>query len=692
MADLRVGIDVGGTFTDGVMVRDGRIAIAKVRSRPDDIPAAILDCVDALGVELDAVDVLIHGSTVATNAVIEKSAPPFAHITTAGHRDILFIRRGDSQPFDTRWEPPTPIVARRHIFEVRERRAWDGAVLEPLDEAQARRVAELVLARGYRSASVTFLHAYADGGHERRMREILHEVVPGIDVSISSEVLPHYREFERSSTTAVNAALVPLVSTYLDALEARARERGLRRPVLVMQSNGGLATAAEAKRLPARMVRSGPAGGAVATHGMAAQLGIEDAIFLDMGGTSTEVAVLSGGEMRWTPEVEFAWGVPIRFPSVDIHSIGAGGGSIAHVEAGRYLKVGPRSAGADPGPACYDRGGEAPTTTDAQVVLGRLDPDALLGGRMPISRERAVRALDEHVATPLGQTLERAALGVIDVTTSNTVQAVRLMTVHRGLDPRRSQLLASGGSGPLYAADVARALGVETVVVSPYGAVACALGMVLADFQYDASATLLVREDELDLSAVEATFARFGDELARRLEDAGVPPQARAIERLLELRYDGQGYELPVPVDGSLDGARFAQVVAAFHAAHERAFGWSDAERLVEVVFARAVARGAMPGKPSLAVAPEPARADAGPRAARTRACWFSGHDEPLETPVLARELLAPGDRLAGPAIVEQPETTTLVPPGWRLRVDAHANLLLTLADGGEDREEAHDR
>ena len=689
----RIGIDVGGTFTDGVVVKDGRLNVAKVRSTPQDIASGILACCAKLGVDFRTAEMFIHGTTIGTNAIIERNGPPLAHVTTAGFRDILYIRRGDSEPYNLHWQTPTPIVRRRDIFEVPERLAWDGAVLTPLDEAAARRIARIIREKGYEAVSVTFLHSYANPSHEQRMQEILQEILAetgaDIDICLSSEVLPHYREFERSSTTAVNAYLIPIVRRYLSALSSAAAKRGFEHDLLVMQSSGGVMTAAEAARMPARTVRSGPAGGAIAAAALAQQMGLQHAILVDMGGTSTDVSVLIDAETRSTQELEFSWGIPIRFPSIDILSVGAGGGSVAWVDAGRFLKVGPRSAGAFPGPACYGQGGTEPTTTDAQVVLGRLNPQRLLGGGMQIRPELAEEAVRRAVATPLGIDTVAAAVGTLRVNTNNMMQAVRLMTVNRGIDPRDSCLIAFGGSGPLYAAEVARLLSIPRVVIPFYSGVMSALGTVLADHQYDKSATLLLRESEIECDAIEQLFRSFEAELNQRLTNAGIAAEQRVIERFLDIRYDGQGYELPIPLprgtyhdvavpipSRAFDQETFVLAKHKFHALHKREFGWQDQNWPLELVFARVSATGRVTGKPLL-LAPTDTGSGAGATIG-SRACYFLDYEEPCVTPVLDRTLLRPGEQFDGPAIVEQMDATTLVPPGFSARVDEWSNLVLS--------------
>lgn len=666
----RVGIDIGGTFTDGVLVDGDRVRIAKVPSVPEDPAQAIMDCCDKLGADLRDIAILIHGTTIGTNAVLEKKGPPIAHVTTSGFRDILHIRRGDSEPYNLLWQPPEPVVRRRDIFEVPERVAWDGSVVREFDEEAARRVAQIIAERGYPAVSVVFLHSYANADHEDRMNAILQDICPGVPVSLSYKVLPHYREFERSTTTAVNAYLMPLMAGYLSELTRRMKDAGFATSPLIMQSNGGVMTAAEAGRLPARTLRSGPAGGAVAAMYIGDELQLDDAIFIDIGGTSTEVAVRHGGQLRWTPELEFSPGLPIRFPSVEIHSIGAGGGSIAWVHGGSFLKVGPRSAGAVPGPACYGRGGTEPTTTDAQVVLGRLNPAALLGGEMPIDAALAHDVITEKIARPLSMSTSEAALGILRVTTNNMMQAIRLMTVNRGLDPRESCLIAFGGGGPLYAVEVARLLGIRKVVVPAFSGVTSAFGMVRSDFSYDESATLLWGEQELDADRLIAVLQELETRVSARLEEAGIPSEDRQLSWFVDMRYEGQGFELPVRIS---DASRLDGLRAAFHLLHQREFGWSHAEWPVEAVFARVSGVGAIRGKPARAVT-----MTEGSAREEARTCRFLDEPSSVEARVIHRHDVDTGERVVGPAIIEQIDTTTLLPPGAAAIVDADGNLIIS--------------
>lgn len=685
---MRVGIDVGGTFTDGIVLDGVRLHTAKVPTRPEDPARGILECLDALGVAGTDISLFIHGSTIATNAIIEKKAAPTAHITTAGFRDVLFIRRGDSVPYQLDWTPPLPVVRRRDIFEVDERIDAQGRVLTPLDVDGLRRVARIVAERNYPAVSVTLVNSYVNADHERTVKEVLEEECPDTLVCISAEVLPHYREFERSSTTAANAYLLPLISSYLEGLAIRLEGRGYAGEPLVMQSNGGLATHEEAARLPGKLIRSGPAGGAISGAQLAEACDLESAVLLDIGGTSTEVALLRDGRPGWTAELEFTWGVPIRFPAIDIESVGAGGGSVGWVESGRFLKVGPHSAGAVPGPACYGRGGEQPTTTDAQLVLGRLSESSLLDGGMHIHHDLAEKSLGQVLGVQLQESPLEVAAGMLHVATNNIVQAIRRITVNRGIDPRDAGLIAYGGNGPLYAADVADILGIDKVVIPVSPGVTSALGMVLADHEYDESRTLLMSEEAIDFDELELCFTEFEQSLEARLVRADIPVAQRSLERYLDLRYDGQGYEIPVALprreyedltvripDEPFIESTLVTIKDRFHAAHQREFGWSDPTWPVELVFARVIARGALEPKPWVESIVPAINLVELPAVRRRVVFPIQGVER--EVDVVHRSQLAIGTVIPGPAVIQQMDATTLVPPGWTAVVDKMQNLIM---------------
>jgi len=672
MGQVLVGVDTGGTFTDFVLVENGTVRVHKVLSTPDDPARAILQGLEELGAG-EGLAAVVHGSTVATNAVLERKGVPTGLVTTAGFRDVLEIGR-QTRPalYDLRVEREPPLVPRERRFEVVERLDERGGVLTPLDpESVAAAVAALQDA-GVTSVAVCLLFSFANPTHEAAVAEAVRAA--GMHVSASHEVLPEFREYERTSTVVLNAYVAPLMDRYLRRLEDEL-PRGV--PLRIMQSNGGSISAATARREAARTLLSGPAAGVVGAAYVASASGFEQTITFDMGGTSTDVALIDGAITETTDGK--IGGYPSKLPMIDIHTVGAGGGSIAWFDTGGALRVGPVSAGADPGPAAYGRGGEAPTVTDANVVLGRLIPEGFLGGGMALDVDAARRALGT-VAERLGTSPEAAALGVIRVANANMEAAIRVISVARGHDPRRFTLVAFGGAGPLHACELAANLRIPRVLVPSTPGVLSALGMLAADVVKDYVRTVMVPATGA-AEVVDPVLAELTDQGRADLLAEGLPDERITIERMLDLRYVGQSYELVVPYEGDMTTA-----VAAFHAAHERRFGYSDPGEPVEVVNCRVKARG-------LAERPNLPRREVDPNArvepVMHRPVVFAGADGPetRETPIYDRAALVPGARLRGPAVVTQYDTTTVVPPGWGGWVDAVGNLILepTPEEGARD-------
>ncbi|HET9017158.1 MAG TPA: hydantoinase/oxoprolinase family protein, partial [Thermomicrobiaceae bacterium] len=568
-----VGVDTGGTFTDFVLLDDGRVRVHKVLSTPDNPARAILQGLVDLGTggRLAAV---VHGSTVATNAVLEHKGVRTGLITTSGFRDVLEIGR-QTRPklYDLRVERQPPLVERALRLEVLERLDERGGVLVPLDPATVRAAIAALAEAGVESVAVCLLFSFANPAHEATVAEAARAA--GLHVSASHEVLPEFREYERTSTVALNAYVAPLMDRYLGRLE---EELPGRAPLRIMQSNGGSISATTARREAARTLLSGPAAGVVGAAFVAEASGYGQTITFDMGGTSTDVALVDGAITETTDGR--IGGYPTKLPMIDIHTVGAGGGSIGWFDAGGALRVGPASAGADPGPASYGAGGSEPTVTDANVVLGRLIPDAFLGGAMRLEVDAARRAV-ERIAGRLGTSAEEAALGMVRVANANMEAAIRVISVERGHDPRRFTLVAFGGAGPLHACELASALRIPRVLVPATPGVLSALGMLAADIIKDYVRTVMVGAVEAQ-AAVDPVFAELGARGEADLRAEGLPPDRIAIERYLDLRYVGQSYELVVPFDGEVPAA-----VAAFHAAHERRFGYSDSAEQVQVVNCR---------------------------------------------------------------------------------------------------------
>jgi len=659
-----LGVDVGGTFTDFLHWEDGRLRTYKRPSTPADPARAVLDGVADMGALPDEV---VHGSTVATNALLERKGARTALLTTRGFADTLVIGR-QARPWLYALHPtrPAPLVPDELRIELDERVSAQGEVLQPLNGAQLERALDHICAAGVESLAVCFLFSFLRPEHERMAAAAAAR--RGLRVSVSHEVLPEYREYERMSTTAVNAYVSPLMDRYLTRLDDALHRAGMRR-LRVMQSDGGSIGASTAGRLAVRTVLSGPAGGVAGAFAVAQAAGFPDAITFDMGGTSTDVA-LCPGRVLTRDETTIA-GLAVRVPIVDVHTVGAGGGSLARLDAGGALRVGPESAGADPGPACYGRG-DRPTVSDAHAVLGRLLPRFFLGGRMAIYPERARAAL-----ASLGEAfggVEQAAAAVIAVANANMERALRVVSVERGYDPRAFTLVAFGGAGPLHACDLADLLGIPRVLVPRFPGVLSALGMVVAPVTRDVSASAMRPADE----GLEEQLRQTVPELVARgraeLAADGHDVRAATAELVLSMRYAGQSYELPVQAPFSMSSGRAPRfnarsLCAAFHAAHLQRYGHADPNRPVECVSVRV--RVTLPPPP---VRLTPDFEDGDPHAGTT-AVWCEGRRR--RAAVLLRARLRPGQRYHGPAVVAQMDATTLIPPGWRATVDEMANLVL---------------
>lgn len=679
-----VGIDVGGTFTDFVVLDAGGLRVHKVPTTPDDQSRAIVTGLNALGIDTSGRDSvqIVHGMTVATNALLERRGAKTALLTTRGFGDVLVIGR-QNRPFLYRLSQARPpaLVEEGWRREVDERLDAAGAVVTPLDEAGVAALAADLAASDVQSLAVVFLHAFRNAVHEQRAAAILREHLPDLPLSLSSEILPEYREYERTATTVINAYVQPLVARYLARL-ARALAGS---PVRIMQSNGGAIGLAQAADQAARLVLSGPAGGVVGAFALAqAAGGTPDGangpqlITFDMGGTSTDVA-LCPGAIPTTAE-SLIDDLPLRLPVIDIHTVGAGGGSVAFVDAGGGLRVGPRSAGAVPGPACYGRGGQEPTVTDANLVLGRLDPQGFLGGAGDVGLdEAAARGVLAQLGQGLGLSVEAAALGVIRIANATMERALRRVSVERGHDPRQFTLVPFGGAGPLHACDLADALSIGRILIPPFPGVLSAYGMLAADVVYDASQTVLAQVDDLagDPGPLVERLTAVVDGLAQRV--TGVLAQdgidAPRIEAYLDLRYRGQSYELTVALALPVSAAAVHEAVQGFHAAHAQRYGYAMGEEPVEVVTLRVVGRA--PGV-SAALPTQPmGGADASAAYVGERGVWFAA-EAATPTPVYRRDQLRPGNHLHGPALVLQYDATVVIGPGWQGRVDTYGNLTLT--------------
>ncbi len=685
----RVGVDVGGTFTDLILVDEeaGRITVDKVPSTPDDPARGVVEGVRGLcekaGVPLGEVDNFLHGTTVATNIVLTHSGAEVGLLTTHGFRDILHIAR-HKKPFnfslqqELPWQS-RPLVKRRHRLTVHERvTVPDGEVLVPLDEDEVRDRVRALRTAGVEAVSVCLLHSYLNPDHERRIKEIVLEEFPEAYLSVSHEVLPLYREFERFSTVCLNAYIGPRVSRYVGRFDEALRGAGYSRDVQLMQSSGGMASVEAATERPVNLLMSGPVAGLIGGIWAGRMAGFDNVVTLDMGGTSADIGVAAGGQLRMRHLLDTKVGdYQAMVPMVDIDTIGAGGGSIAYVDEGDVFRVGPQSAGADPGPACYGRGGDEPTSTDAQLLLGRLRPDrGLLGGAMGLDLELA-RAAMEKVAGRLGVTVEEAALGALQIQKFGMAQSIELNSVRRGYDPREFTLVAAGGAGPLFACDIAFELEIPRVLVPPHPGITSATGLLATDLQHEFVATERHALKTLDRERLETRFNELSAQAAARLEADRVPKDRRLVHRLADCRYAGQGYEVRFDVPaGPVDDAWVEQLKEGFHEAHEREYGHRfDAE--IEIVNVRAVGIGRIEElRWAEAVAGEEDPAEA-LTVEREVVFDVGGRAERRLTPFYDRERLRGGNRIEGPAVIEQYDSTTVVPPGVTAEIDRFGNILI---------------
>jgi N-methylhydantoinase A len=675
-----VGCDTGGTFTDVFAVSEsGESRVAKVPSTPPRFDLGVIEGVRELGLDAAQVRTLFHGTTVTTNAVITKSGARSALVTTRGFRDILEIRRANREElYDILWDPPEPLVRRRHRLEVVERVDYAGEVVVPLDEASVRDVARKLRARAIESVAVCLINAHMNPAHERRVRAILQAELPEVHVSLSTDILPEPPEFERTATTVANAYCAPVLRRYMDTLEAALDEAGFNGDVvLVMHNGGGTMTTEYAKGAPVKTLNSGPAAGVIAGAAVAASCGRSDVVCLDMGGTSADIAVVRDGAPQLTRAFDLEWGMPIRFPSIDVISIGAGGGSIAWLDPAGYPRNGPQSAGADPGPACYGKGGTEPTNTDAQLVLGRVSNDVFLEGRMRLDVEKAREAIETRIAQPLGLSVEDAAEGVLRIANANMVKAIRLVTVERGFDPREFSLVAFGGAGPLHAVDLARELQMPEVIVPSHPGVTSALGLLFVDPLDDFSWAFVRRQDQIELEELEQRFAEMESRVTESLFKQGVAREGILVERSLDLRYIGQLHSVTVPL-AALNGEGLASAVTAFHDEHLRQYRYSHPDAPVETSALRVAARGTRTKPDLVAVRAKGLQ----PRVLeeRTREVHFGDHGW-LATRVVDRSSLAPGDALSGPAIVDQLDSTIVLPPGTSAIVDEVGNMIISIEE-----------
>ncbi|OFW08454.1 MAG: hypothetical protein A3H27_17540 [Acidobacteria bacterium RIFCSPLOWO2_02_FULL_59_13] len=677
---VRIAIDVGGTFTD-VFARDdasGKEWIVKVSSVPEDPSKGVFNGVQRLlkdnRLGPTSVSHLSQGTTVATNAILQRKGAKTALLTTRGFRDVLAIGR-QKRPdlYDLAKPKVEPLVPEELRFEVSERIRVSGDVEVALSEQDVRDVAAKMADARVEAVAICFLHAYRYPAHERLAMRVLRECLRGVYVCCSSEVLSEFREYERTVTTVLNAMLGPVVSTYVGRIKARLSESGINAAVSIVQSNGGMVSAEVASEKPVYLVMSGPSAGVAGAARLATEAGVPDAIAFDMGGTSTDVCLIANGMVPITSDREIA-SLPCRVPMVDVEAVGAGGGSIAWVDVGNLLKVGPQSAGANPGPAAYGKGNPQPTVTDANLVLDRLGSGSLLGGELTLDRDLAYRAIGTRIAKVLGLSVEDAAQGIIRVANANMVRAVRSVSLQRGFDPRRFTLIAFGGAGPMHAVSIAKELGISRVLIPPLPGVLCAIGTMGMGVRTDVVKSVLLPATEESLPLFRATVEDLIGQAQGWLSTQGYTEATMNV--VLDMRYRGQNYELQVHGCDLRSREDLNAAIASFHRVHEQAYGYSSRQRDIQVVNVRVAAF-----VPTSLIARTPQRGRApvvNKNLGASRDVLFDGETVRLRTPLFWRAALQAEEQLNGPAIIESLDSTTLIPPNSRARIDVAGNLIIT--------------
>ena len=678
---VRIGVDVGGTFTDIVCFdeQEGDFRLLKVPSTPDRPSTAVVEgtrrVLSQFEVPAESVGFFIHGTTVATNTILERKGAEVALLVTAGFRDVPYIMRQDRpRLYDYFQQRPQPLIPRERRFEVPERMLYTGQVSRPLQEEPTRQLLRRLKELEIRDIAVCLLHSYVNPSHERALRDWIRQEIPEARVSLSSDILPEFKEFERLSTTAVNAYVMPSVGSYLQRLEEGLDSLKIPSGLHIMQSNGGIMTSETAQSHCVHMVLSGPAAGALSGLVLGRKAGLDHIISIDVGGTSADVAVARDGNLHFAEESEIA-GQILKIPAIEINTVGAGGGSIAWVDSGGALQVGPQSAGAHPGPACYRRGGSRPTVTDANVVLGRLNASHLLGGEMAIDAELSAKAIEEGIAAPLGLELVEAAEGIVRVINAVMAKAIRRLSVEKGYDPREFTLVSFGGGGPLHAAELAADLQIPRVLVPPVPGVSSALGLITADFRHDYVRTVLWKQQQASLGQFKAQLGEMQAAALAQMKKEGVASDLVVFVAASDLRYEGQGFSLPVSFDlEELSGWNdLAPLIRRFHQRHQETYGYHDRQAATEVVNLRLAAIGRL-APATLAQLPR-RQPDPGPALEGTRKIYVEGRFTDAE--VYRRSGLGWGSVVTGPAIVEQLDSTTLILPGQRAETDEFGNLMI---------------
>ena len=695
MTGFRVGVDIGGTFTDIVFLgADGKIHTKKISSSVEDYAQAIADGLDQVfgetGLQASAVEELRHGTTVASNAILESKGALTGLITTKGFRDILEIRNlRMPRLYDLTWEKPVPLVERHLRVVVDERVNAQGGIDRPLDPKDAERAVDELLARKVEAIAVCLIHSYANPEHELMIKEIIGKKAPGLPFCISFEVLPEIKEYERTSTTTINAYIMPIVASYLASLRKNLDDAGVTVPLLLMQSNGGLTTADEAARLPMNIIESGPAAGVIGAQALARAGGLPNIVTFDMGGTTAKASLVENGEVTRSIEYQVGGGIMmgsrlltgagymLKVPAIDLAEVGAGGGSIVWIDAGGSMQIGPQSAGADPGPVCYDTGGTKPTVTDANVLLGYINPNYLVGGELKLDASKARAVFEDRIAKPLGLSVEHAAYGAHQITASNMIRAIKSVSTERGRDPREYALFAFGGSGPIFSAGMARELRMKRVMVPPSPGLFSSFGLLYADVEHHYSRTFRHLLRKIDLGELNRIWDQMVDGALDQLAVDGFSEGKRQVRRTASMHYQGQTFELTVPVpDGPIDEKAVAVLEESFSREHERTYGHrAGADEPLELVNMQVVGYGVSERSrvPDRILATKAGEAAPLP----PRQVYFGLDAGWQETPILRRSDLETPRQ--GPCIVEEYDATVVIPPDSKAELDAYGNILIDL-------------
>jgi N-methylhydantoinase A len=691
-----IASDVGGTFTDTILYdkEEKKVFISKVPTTPENQSIGTLKGISKIlntyGLKANEVEAVNHGMTTATNTVIQRRGAISALITNRNFRDILEIgRQNRPSLYDFFATRERPLIERENRFTIKGRINYRGEILETLDEREIKKVALEIKKRKIKAVAICLLHSYINPTHEKKVRDLITPVLGDISICLSSEVLPEYREYERFSTTVLNAYLMPVMHRYLTTLEEGLKGResaetsveiGKGVPVMIMESSGGVMTAKAAREKPVYTVLSGPAGGVVASTFIGRLTGHQNLITIDMGGTSTDISLILNGKPILTSEGNIG-GIPIRIPIIDINAIGAGGGSIAWIDEGGALKVGPQSAEAVPGPACYDQGGNQPAITDANVILGRLDPYYFLGGEMKLNPQRSTEVIEEKLCSPLKMDLLTAARGIIQVANANMVRGIRVVSVERGYDPRDFILIPYGGAGPLHAIALAKELKIPKVLIPPIPGILSAMGMLISDIRHDFVLTRIIPTSNATPEAVEAIFQEIMKKALDMLKREGVKQKDTTILRYIDVRYVGQSFEIRLKFEGEIcNEENIQKLVQSFHDEHERRYGHKDPGAAVELVNFRVEGIGKR--EPIFLMEIPSGRADPpGESLKSIRKVYFEETWNFLDTRIFERERLLAGNEIEGPAIIEESNATTLIHPGMVGKVDSYGAILITLPD-----------